>query len=168
VHRVTDLGTRELGRWLGSLLTRRVLELQLSGRLTIPDAHRAIERASAGAISPSDFVPSPLASPLCFSMCPGRVEGGLFVPLARTQPKSAVFALLQEGLYPRDPGLRTLVLHALMDAESFDVSRIMRCSVAVKDGEKSIPLCAYEVLYRDGDPHLERAARPRSTSLPVI
>jgi uncharacterized radical SAM superfamily Fe-S cluster-containing enzyme len=68
-----------------------------------------------------------------------------------------------------------------MDEESFDVSRIMKCSVGVPDIDGSnIPTCSYNILYREKDARFADAGmlkrmdhtRPSppagSRSLPVI
>jgi uncharacterized radical SAM superfamily Fe-S cluster-containing enzyme len=47
---------------------------------------------------------------------------------------------------------KAIYIHSHMDEESFDVSRIMRCSVGVPETDGSnIPTCAYNVLYREKD-----------------
>ena len=53
---------------------------------------------------------------------------------------------------------KAIYIHSHMDEESFDVSRIMKCSVGVpgEDGS-NIPTCSYNVLYRERD---ERFADP--------
>ena len=48
---------------------------------------------------------------------------------------------------------KAIYIHSHMDEETFDVARIMRCSVGVPDEDGSnIPTCAYNVLYRERDP----------------
>jgi len=48
---------------------------------------------------------------------------------------------------------KAIYIHSHMDEETFDVSRIQRCCVAVPDPDGSaIPTCAYNVLYRERDP----------------
>jgi 7,8-dihydro-6-hydroxymethylpterin dimethyltransferase len=48
---------------------------------------------------------------------------------------------------------KAIYIHSHMDEESFDVARIMRCSVGVPEEDGSnIPTCAYNVLYREKDP----------------
>ena len=47
---------------------------------------------------------------------------------------------------------KAVYIHSHMDAETFDVSRIVRCSVGVPEEDGSnIPTCAYNVLYRERD-----------------
>ncbi len=47
---------------------------------------------------------------------------------------------------------KAIYIHSHMDEESFDVSRIMKCSVGVPEVDGSnIPTCAYNVLYREKD-----------------
>lgn len=47
---------------------------------------------------------------------------------------------------------KAIYIHSHMDEESFDVSRIMKCSVGVPETDGSnIPTCAYNVLYREKD-----------------
>jgi tetraether lipid synthase len=47
---------------------------------------------------------------------------------------------------------KAIYIHSHMDEESFDVSRIMKCSVGVPEEDGSnIPTCSYNVLYREKD-----------------
>lgn len=47
---------------------------------------------------------------------------------------------------------KAVYIHSHMDEETFDVGRIMRCSVGVPEPDGSyIPTCAYNVLYREQD-----------------
>lgn len=53
---------------------------------------------------------------------------------------------------------KAIYIHSHMDEESFDVGRIMRCSVGVPETDGSnIPTCAYNVLYREKDPRFADA-----------
>jgi hypothetical protein len=75
---------------------------------------------------------------------------------------------------------KAIYIHSHMDEESFDVSRIMKCSVGVPDVDGSnIPTCSYNVLYREKDARFADAsmltrmqeARPNhapGVSLPII
>ncbi|MBI2898647.1 MAG: hypothetical protein HYY17_00510 [Planctomycetes bacterium] len=121
-----------------------------------------------GRIAGTDFVPSPLAHPHCMSVCAViRLDDGGFLPFVRCASREAVFELLKGrlGPDPDEPLARFLreaapsasrraagaiVLHASMDAEHFDVSRSMRCPVAVlgPDGA-AIPACSWGVLHRE-------------------
>jgi uncharacterized radical SAM superfamily Fe-S cluster-containing enzyme len=48
---------------------------------------------------------------------------------------------------------KAIYIHSHMDEESFDVSRIMKCSIGVPEVDGSnIPTCSYNVLYREKDP----------------
>ncbi|MDB4986668.1 MAG: hypothetical protein JWN04_1846 [Myxococcaceae bacterium] len=62
---------------------------------------------------------------------------------------------------------KAIYIHSHMDEETFDVARIMRCSVGVPDEDGSnIPTCAYNVLYRERDPrfaHPDTLARMQET-----
>jgi uncharacterized radical SAM superfamily Fe-S cluster-containing enzyme len=179
-------------------------------RTTIPDLHRAIERATRGRIAAADFVPSPLAHPLCYSICYVLLlDGGGFVPLARLSSRARLFDLLRDTLYiePHDAledffrdlifdlwanperlpdaprilatlrrllgdmfpeagtplsiaerlriaerSVKAIYIHAHMDEETFDVSRVMKCCVAVPEPDgTTIPTCSYNVLYREKD-----------------
>ncbi|MDV6028943.1 MAG: radical SAM protein [Phycisphaera sp. RhM] len=76
-----------------------------SGRITIPDLHQRIEVSTAGRIVASDFVPSPLAHPHCYSICYLLLlDDGGYIPFARIMPREQLYALLQDSLYiePRD------------------------------------------------------------------
>jgi uncharacterized radical SAM superfamily Fe-S cluster-containing enzyme len=68
-----------------------------------------------------------------------------------------------------------------MDEETFDVSRIMKCSVGVPDVDGSnIPTCSYNILYREKDARFanpEMLARmndarpappPKNKALPIL
>jgi len=150
----------EIGAMIRLLLSDRridTVELQpsppesgdrTSGRgLTIPDVHRRIEEYTQGCIQAHDFVPSPLAHPHCFSICCLRMlDDGRYVPLARDLGRAGVFEMLQGSLYPRQPEARSIYIHAHMDAESFDVGRVMKCCVGVPrlDG-RNVPLCSEKV-----------------------
>ena len=47
---------------------------------------------------------------------------------------------------------KAIYIHSHMDEESFDVSRIMKCSVGVPEIDGSnIPTCSYNILYRERD-----------------
>lgn len=47
---------------------------------------------------------------------------------------------------------KAIYIHSHMDEESFDVSRIMKCSIGVPDIDGSnIPTCSYNILYREKD-----------------
>src|SRR5207302_9704007 len=39
-----------------------------SARITVPDLHAIVEKATEGRIVPKDFVPSPVAHPHCYSI----------------------------------------------------------------------------------------------------
>jgi hypothetical protein len=57
---------------------------------------------------------------------------------------------------------KAIYIHSHMDEESFDVSRIMKCSVGVPETDGSnIPTCSYNVLYRERD---QRFADPSMLS----
>ncbi len=62
--------------------------------------------------------------------------------------------------------IKAVYIHSHMDEETFDVARIMKCSIGVPDVDGSnIPTCSYNVLYRENDPRfadkdmLERMGR---------
>ena len=74
-------------------------------RITIPDLHRRLATATEGRISPSDFVPSPLAHPHCYSICYLlMLDGGGYVPFTRLTSRGVLFDLLGDSLYiePRE------------------------------------------------------------------
>ncbi len=74
-------------------------------RITTPDVHAIIHRATEGRISTRDFVPSPLAHPHCYSICYLlMLDGGGYVPLARLTSRQTLFDLLADSLYlePRE------------------------------------------------------------------
>lgn len=180
-----------------------------TARITTPDLHRVLEKATTGRIQWRDFVPSPLAHPHCYSICYVlMLDGGGYVPFTRFMPRARLFELLSDSIYIEPTGrveealreaiddlwsreeqtdeieaiLRTLkrllrdmfppgeplsidarrkiaeraskaiYIHSHMDEESFDVSRIMKCSVGVPEVDGSnIPTCSYNILYREKD-----------------
>jgi uncharacterized radical SAM superfamily Fe-S cluster-containing enzyme len=74
-------------------------------RITTPDLHRLVAEATGGKIGPKDFVPSPLAHPLCYSICYVLMtEGGGYVPFTRFMSRAKLFELLGDSLYvqPRE------------------------------------------------------------------
>lgn len=76
-----------------------------SARITIPDLQKRIEESTNGRITPKDFVPSPLAHPLCYSICYVlTLDGGGFVPFTRLTSRARLFELLEDSLYiePRE------------------------------------------------------------------
>jgi len=55
--------------------------------------------------------------------------------------------------------VKTIYIHAPMDEDTFDISRVIRCGDLVPDIKKTfIPACSYNLLYRinDGRFHKER------------
>ncbi|MCP4591957.1 MAG: hypothetical protein GY842_14580, partial [bacterium] len=187
-----------------------------ASRITVPDLHRIIEAHTGGQITGADFVPSPLAHPLCYSICYLLMldgDDGRYLPLVRLMGRAGLYELLGESLYiePRDrleqvfleiidrlwaepdelaaservlatlkrlindmfpsgPVLsinerrriaertvKAIYIHAHMDEESFDVSRVVKCCVGVPQADGStIPTCSYNVLYRARDPRFGR------------
>jgi 7,8-dihydro-6-hydroxymethylpterin dimethyltransferase len=86
-----------------------------SARITTPDLHDIVAKATAGRIGPKDFVPSPVAHPHCYSISyllmldgadgearPTLTDG--FVPFTRFMSRARVFDLLSDSLYmqPRE------------------------------------------------------------------
>jgi len=178
-------------------------------RITTPDLQRILGEATDGKIRWTDFVPSPLAHPHCYSICYLlMLDDGGYVPFTRFMARAELFDLLSDSIYiqPREKTERLLrnaidelwanpeslpeaervlstlkrlvkelfpsrgalslearqkvaeraskaiYIHSHMDEESFDVSRIMKCSIGVPEADGSnIPTCAYNVLYRERD-----------------
>jgi hypothetical protein len=86
-------------------------------RITIPDVHRIFEEATDGRLASRDFVPSPLAHPLCYSIAYLLLlEDGGFVPFTRFLTRERLFDLLADSLYlePRDR-LETAFLEVIDD-----------------------------------------------------
>jgi len=73
---------------------------------------------------------------------------------------------------------KAIYIHSHMDEESFDVARVMRCSVGVPEVDGSnIPTCSYNVLYRERDARfadpdminrMESTRPAQRRSLPVL
>ncbi len=183
-----------------------------NARITVPDLHQIMNEHTGGKITWTDFVPSPLAHPHCYSICYLLVlDDGGYVPFTRFMPRSKLFELLSHSIYiqpredveevlrgaideiwanegtdkalpeaeqvlktlkrlirdmfPPDGALpladrqkiaerasKAIYIHSHMDEETFDVSRIMKCSVGVPDIDGSnIPTCSYNILYREKD-----------------
>jgi uncharacterized radical SAM superfamily Fe-S cluster-containing enzyme len=208
-----------------------------TARITTPDLHRILTEATAGKLLSSDFVPSPLAHPHCYSICYLlMLDGGGYVPFTRFMGRARLFELLSDSIYiqpreriesvlrdvidelwaapeslpeaeavlrtlkrlvremfPEDRNLpiaerqkiaerasKAVYIHSHMDEESFDVSRIMKCSVGVPESDGSnIPTCAYNVLYRETDARFtspevrkrldeSRPTAPGPRSLPLV
>lgn len=71
-----------------------------STRYTTYDALVDLQRQTGGRVRIDDFVPAPVAHPLCYQVCYLlRLHGGQFVPLARIMDASMIRSLLTEGLY---------------------------------------------------------------------
>ena len=203
-----------------------------TARITIPDVHRLLGEATAGKLTPDDFVPSPLAHPHCYSICYLlMLDGGGFVPFTRFMTRLKLYELLADSIYiqplekvedalreamdalfaapeslteapavlatlkrllremfPREGALpladrqriaeratKAIYIHSHMDEETFDVARVMKCSVGVPEEDGSnIPTCSYNVLYREKDVRFagpEMIARMSKTTgrrLPLI
>lgn len=82
-------------------------------------------------------------------------------------PRGAPLSLMERQRIA-ERATKAIYIHSHMDEESFDVSRIMKCSVGVPEVDGSnIPTCSYNVLYRERDPRfadremLERMAHTR-------
>jgi uncharacterized radical SAM superfamily Fe-S cluster-containing enzyme len=110
------LNDAEVGKLLDLVLARKnICSLELhtltftgqggvgfdrSARITTPDLHAHIEEWTKGKITPLDFVPSPLASPLCYSICYMlMLDDGGFVPFTRFMGRAKLFDLLRDSLY---------------------------------------------------------------------
>jgi len=178
-----------------------------TARISTPDLHRILGEHTGGKIQPKDFVPSPLAHPLCYSICYVLVlDDGGYVPFTRFMSRAQLFELLGDSIYiqphekvetvlrgaiddlwsrddvpeaeailrtlkrlikdmfPAEPlalaerqkiaerASKAIYIHSHMDEETFDVSRIMKCSIGVPDVDGSnIPTCSYNILYREKD-----------------
>jgi hypothetical protein len=221
---------------------RRGHEFRRDARISVPDLHALLDAHTGGRVRGSDFVPSPLAHPLCYSICyllmldarpgspaaRGPASAPRYVPFTRFMSRAALFELLGDTLYV-EPGakvedalrdaidrlwaepeasplddaeradvLRTLkrligelyperprpleerrkiaerackavYVHSHMDAETFDVARVMGCSITVPEADGStIPTCSYNVLYRERDPRFAGGRDEKHRSLPVM
>ncbi len=59
---------------------------------------------------------------------------------------------LQQRTRIAERATKAIYIHSHMDEDSFDVSRVMKCCVAVPESDGStIPTCSYNVLYRERD-----------------
>lgn len=83
----------------------------------------------------------------------------------------------EEGLRAAEHAIKAVYVHSHMDEETFDTERAMDCcdSNCYADGT-SIPVCNYNVLYRDKEAHFNLEPRPwqartggqKSRSLPLF
>lgn len=76
-----------------------------SGRITIPDLHHQIAESTSNRIVGTDFVPSPLAHPHCYSICYLLLlDDGKYIPFTRIMSRQQMYELLQDSLYiePRE------------------------------------------------------------------
>ena len=70
--------------------------------------------------------------------------------LAEMFPRKAISMDARRKIAERST--KAVYIHSHMDEESFELGRIMRCSVGVPEADGSnIPTCAYNVLYREKD-----------------
>ncbi|MBF0106528.1 MAG: radical SAM protein [Deltaproteobacteria bacterium] len=73
-------------------------------RTTVPDVIKKLEQLSQGLIKQSDFVPSPLAHPLCYQTCYlMRLDDDHYIPFTRIMSDENIRTLLSAGLY-MEPG----------------------------------------------------------------
>ncbi len=65
---------------------------------------------------------------------------------------------------------KAIYIHSHMDEETFDVARIMKCSVGVPEEDGSnIPTCAYNILYREKDTRFaDPVALKERRALPIV
>ncbi|MDH5492748.1 MAG: radical SAM protein, partial [Myxococcales bacterium] len=85
-------------------------------RITIPDLHAILEAHTKGRIRASDFVPSPLAHPHCYSIAYLLVlDDGGFVPYARFMGRERLYRLLSDSLYMQPRAEVEEVLREVMD-----------------------------------------------------
>lgn len=191
-----------------------------------------IEEQMGGLLRKDDFVPSPCAHPLCYSIAYLLVDpSGPPVPFTRFMAREELYAALANRLYLEptraletafrdaidrlfgedDPeserilgllkklladmfpagvtltraeslriserAIKAIYVHSHMDEETFDVERAYLCcdSNVYPDG-KTIPVCNYNVLYREKEASFvhqpkgwnERSGGKRTFSLPVV
>ena len=54
--------------------------------------------------------------------------------------------------------IKIIYIHAYMDEDTFDLSRVNRCSVLVPGIDKTyIPVCTYNLFYREKDKRFRKA-----------
>ena len=62
--------------------------------------------------------------------------------------------------------IKAIYVHAHMDEDNFDTDRIRQCCVGIREPDgRSIPSCAYNVLYRDRDARFSAAPAPALITL---
>lgn len=88
----------------------------------------------------------------------------------------ALRALCEEALSPErsfeerlrlsEQRTKAIYLHAHMDAETFEVDRIKKCPVGIREPDgTNVPSCAYNVLYRDRDRRFMATPQPALVTL---
>ncbi len=89
---------------------------QRTGRITVPDLQQLVCDASAGRVTPKDFVPSPLAHPHCYSICYLLcLEDGDYIPFTQLTSRATLYGLLQDSLYIEPRAKLEEVFRAIID-----------------------------------------------------
>jgi uncharacterized radical SAM superfamily Fe-S cluster-containing enzyme len=98
-----------------------------AARITVPDLHARLEEATGGRVSATDFVPSPLAHPHCYSICYLLLLGdGDYIPLARLMDRGKIHALLRESLYIEPSAELDELFRSIIDELWADPDRVPR------------------------------------------
>ncbi|HLM72675.1 MAG TPA: radical SAM protein [Polyangiaceae bacterium] len=103
-----------------------------SGRISMREVLQEIEATTGGLLSPSDFVPSPCAHPLCYQIAYLLVDpdGGAPIPFTRFMSRDEIYAALSDRLYLEpSPGFEDALRGAidrLWTEEGEDSTRVLR------------------------------------------
>ena len=143
--------------------------------MTTPELLNAIEEQSYGMIRKADISPSSCDAPLCGFHAEYRKKDGVLKPISSRKSCCCGAAdvsynqryvltkwtRVADGSY--EPDSMDAVLKSLsdstfcisamsfMDLDTIDLSRTMQCSISIYDSGKFIPLCNYNILWRE--PH---------------
>ena len=141
--------------------------------LTTPELLDAIEDQSYGLIRKSDISPSSCDAPLCGFHAEYRKKDGVLKAISSHKSCCCGAAdvsynqryvltkwtRVADGSYEPDSmdallkslsdSTFTISAMSFMDSETIDLSRTMQCSISVYDSGKFIPLCNYNLLWRN-------------------
>ncbi len=148
------------GSWLPlpRFLSTGVLRAVLGGGLYLEPSpafeaglHDVISRLWAGAIE----LPPGLDPELVLAGLRGLLDEAFAADL----PTAARMAAAERRI-------KAVYVHSHMDEDTFDTDRIRQCCVAIREPDgRSIPSCAYNVLYRDRDARFSEAPAPALITL---
>ena len=94
---------------------------------------------------------------------PARVLAGL---RALVDEAFAPGASIAARMAAAERRIKAIYVHSHMDEDTFDTDRIRQCCVGIREPDgRSIPSCAYNILYRDRDARFSEAPAPALITL---